>query len=162
MEAMAPLGEQEIYNMNGLMPLNGLGLLHMNGQLPQLVKQSELKVVNGSGGATAVTGSGGIATSSQAAVNGTETAPSTTQAGQGAPNPSSGRSTPNGNDPSAAKLFVGGLSWQTSTEKLRQYFSMFGTVTDVLIMKDPITQVSLPSLFPSFILHPRVVYNCPS
>lgn len=142
MEAMAPLGEQEIYNMNGLMPLNGLGLLHMNGQLPQLVKQSELKVVNGSGGATAVAGSGGIATSSQAAVNGTETAPSTTQAGQGPPNPSSGRSTPNGNDPSAAKLFVGGLSWQTSTEKLRQYFSMFGTVTDVLIMKDPITQRS--------------------
>ena len=146
MEAMAPLGEQEIYNMNGLMPLNGLGLLHMNGQLPQLVKQSELKVVNGTTGSGA--GGGGIAaTSSQAAVNGTETAPSTTQAGQVAANPSSGRSTPNGNDPSAAKLFVGGLSWQTSTEKLRQYFSMFGTVTDVLIMKDPITQVSICSIF---------------
>lgn len=26
-------------------------------------------------------------------------------------------------------------------DKLREYFGMFGTVTDVLIMKDPITQV---------------------
>lgn len=53
---------------------------------------------------------------------------------------SSGRSTPN-NDMAPGKLFVGGLSWQTSSEKLREYFGMFGTVTDVLIMKDPITQV---------------------
>ena len=56
---------------------------------------------------------------------------------------SSGRSTPNNNDlSSSAKLFVGGLSWTTSSEKLRQYFSMFGNVTDVLIMRDPLTQVS--------------------
>lgn len=53
---------------------------------------------------------------------------------------SSGRSSPN-EDPAAAKLFVGGLSWQTSPEKLKEYFGMFGTVTDVLIMKDPLTQV---------------------
>jgi hypothetical protein len=45
------------------------------------------------------------------------------------------------NDTAPGKLFVGGLSWQTSSEKLREYFGMFGTVTDVLIMKDPITQV---------------------
>lgn len=56
---------------------------------------------------------------------------------------SSGRSTPNGGDPAPGKLFVGGLSWQTSSEKLREYFNMFGTVTDVLIMKDPMTQVGL-------------------
>ncbi|KAK2581564.1 hypothetical protein KPH14_002074 [Odynerus spinipes] len=55
---------------------------------------------------------------------------------------SSGRSTPNGGDPAPGKLFVGGLSWQTSSEKLREYFGMFGTVTDVLIMKDPVTQRS--------------------
>ncbi|XP_018324886.1 RNA-binding protein Musashi homolog 2-like isoform X3 [Agrilus planipennis] len=56
---------------------------------------------------------------------------------------SSGRSTPNNsNDPAPGKLFVGGLSWQTSCEKLREYFGMFGNVTDVLIMKDPITQRS--------------------
>ncbi len=42
------------------------------------------------------------------------------------------------------KLFVGGLSWQTTPEKLRDYFSQFGTVTDVLVMKDPITQVRSP------------------
>lgn len=56
---------------------------------------------------------------------------------------SSGRSTPNNsNDPAPGKLFVGGLSWQTSCEKLREYFGMFGNVTDVLIMKDPVTQRS--------------------
>nr|XP_018900725.1 PREDICTED: RNA-binding protein Musashi homolog 2-like [Bemisia tabaci]XP_018900726.1 PREDICTED: RNA-binding protein Musashi homolog 2-like [Bemisia tabaci]XP_018900727.1 PREDICTED: RNA-binding protein Musashi homolog 2-like [Bemisia tabaci]XP_018900728.1 PREDICTED: RNA-binding protein Musashi homolog 2-like [Bemisia tabaci]XP_018900729.1 PREDICTED: RNA-binding protein Musashi homolog 2-like [Bemisia tabaci]XP_018900730.1 PREDICTED: RNA-binding protein Musashi homolog 2-like [Bemisia tabaci] len=55
---------------------------------------------------------------------------------------SSGRSTPNSNDPASAKLFVGGLSWLTTSDKLRQYFGMFGTVTDVLIMKDPVTQRS--------------------
>lgn len=55
---------------------------------------------------------------------------------------SSGRSTPNNSgDPAPGKLFVGGLSWQTSSEKLREYFGMFGNVTDVLIMKDPVTQV---------------------
>ncbi len=57
---------------------------------------------------------------------------------------SSGRSTPTNNDlSSSAKLFVGGLSWTTSSEKLRQYFSMFGNVTDVLIMRDPLTQVGI-------------------
>ena len=55
---------------------------------------------------------------------------------------SSGRSTPN-SDSAPGKLFVGGLSWQTSQEKLREYFGQFGSVTDVLVMKDPITQVSL-------------------
>lgn len=61
---------------------------------------------------------------------------------------SSGRSTPNtGTDPAPGKLFVGGLSWQTSSEKLREYFGMFGNVTDVLIMKDPVTQVSLIEIF---------------
>lgn len=55
---------------------------------------------------------------------------------------SSGRSTPNNTDSAPGKLFVGGLSWQTSSEKLKEYFGMFGNVTDVLIMKDPVTQVS--------------------
>ena len=53
---------------------------------------------------------------------------------------SSGRSTPN-SDSAPGKLFVGGLSWQTNQERLREYFGQFGTVTDVLVMKDPITQV---------------------
>jgi len=54
---------------------------------------------------------------------------------------SSGRSTPN-SDSAPGKLFVGGLSWQTSQDKLREYFGQFGNVTDVLVMKDPITQRS--------------------
>merc|ERR1719481_2501438 len=45
-------------------------------------------------------------------------------------------------DLSPGKLFVGGLSWLTSEEKLREYFNQFGQVEDVLIMKDPITQRS--------------------
>ncbi len=64
----------------------------------------------------------------------------------GSQNGSSGRSTPSGSsssaDSSPGKLFVGGLSWQTTPEKLREYFGQFGTVTDVLVMKDPVTQVS--------------------
>ena len=55
---------------------------------------------------------------------------------------SSGRSTPN-SDSAPGKLFVGGLSWQTTPEKLREYFGQFGNVTDVLVMKDPITQVNI-------------------
>merc|ERR1711878_132125 len=51
----------------------------------------------------------------------------------------SGRSTPS-SDSAPGKLFVGGLSWQTTPEKLREYFGQFGTVTDVLVMKDPVTQ----------------------
>lgn len=54
---------------------------------------------------------------------------------------SSGRSTPNNAESAPGKLFVGGLSWQTSADKLKEYFGMFGNVTDVLIMKDPVTQV---------------------
>merc|ERR550519_1691277 len=54
---------------------------------------------------------------------------------------SSGRSTPS-SDSAPGKLFVGGLSWQTSQDKLREYFGQFGNVTDVLVMKDPITQRS--------------------
>lgn len=56
---------------------------------------------------------------------------------------SSGRSTPNNTDSAPGKLFVGGLSWQTSADKLKEYFGMFGNVTDVLIMKDPVTQVGI-------------------
>jgi len=49
----------------------------------------------------------------------------------------------------AGKLFVGGLSWQTTLEKLREYFGQFGSVTDVLVMKDPVTQVRISLFFQS-------------
>ena len=38
------------------------------------------------------------------------------------------------------KLFVGGLSWQTTVEKLKEYFGQFGDITDVYLVKDPLTQ----------------------
>jgi len=44
------------------------------------------------------------------------------------------------NDP--GKMFIGGLSWQTSAEGLREYFSKFGDVTEVMVMKDPTTRRS--------------------
>ena len=66
---------------------------------------------------------------------------STGDISQGSQGDSSGRSTPN-SDSAPGKLFVGGLSWQTNQDKLREYFGQFGNVTDVLVMKDPITQVS--------------------
>ncbi|XP_041977528.1 RNA-binding protein Musashi homolog Rbp6 isoform X3 [Aricia agestis] len=44
------------------------------------------------------------------------------------------------NDP--GKMFVGGLSWQTSPESLRDYFNKFGEITEVMVMKDPTTRRS--------------------
>lgn len=88
-----------------------------------------------------------------AAVNGAQAAAAaitnvTTNGTTNSLSSSSGWSTPNNTtDPAPGKLFVGGLSWQTSSEKLKEYFNMFGTVTDVLIMKDPVTQVSLKILY---------------
>ncbi|XP_063703021.1 RNA-binding protein Musashi homolog Rbp6 isoform X3 [Culicoides brevitarsis] len=47
------------------------------------------------------------------------------------------------NDP--GKMFIGGLSWQTSPESLRDYFSKFGEITEVMVMKDPTTRRSSSS-----------------
>jgi RNA-binding protein Musashi len=69
------------------------------------------------------------------------TSPNSGQGELGSQGESSGRSTPS-SDSAPGKLFVGGLSWQTSQDKLREYFGQFGNVTDVLVMKDPITQRS--------------------
>ena len=91
----------------------------------------------GSNGPTGPTGPTGASTNSSNCNNDTSS--------HGGSN-NSGRSTPsNASDNSPGKLFVGGLSWQTTQEKLRDYFSQFGTVTDVLVMKDPVTQVSQPA-----------------
>nr|XP_046920576.1 RNA-binding protein Musashi homolog Rbp6-like isoform X3 [Dermatophagoides farinae] len=40
------------------------------------------------------------------------------------------------------KMFIGGLSWQTAPEGLREYFSKFGDITEVMVMKDPTTRRS--------------------
>lgn len=44
------------------------------------------------------------------------------------------------NDP--GKMFIGGLSWQTSPESIREYFSAFGELAEVMVMKDPATRRS--------------------
>lgn len=43
---------------------------------------------------------------------------------------------------SRRKMFVGGLSWQTSPEGLRDYFGKFGDISEVMIMNDPATRRS--------------------
>uniref|UniRef100_A0A669PJF9 RNA-binding protein Musashi homolog 1 n=1 Tax=Phasianus colchicus TaxID=9054 RepID=A0A669PJF9_PHACC len=39
-------------------------------------------------------------------------------------------------------MFIGGLSWQTTQEGLREYFSQFGEVKECLVMRDPLTKRS--------------------
>ena len=40
------------------------------------------------------------------------------------------------------KLFVGGLSWSTSPERLQEYFSQYGEVREALVLNDPVTKRS--------------------
>lgn len=44
------------------------------------------------------------------------------------------------NDP--GKMFIGGLSWQTTPEGLKEYFGKFGEISEVMVMKDPTTRRS--------------------
>lgn len=37
------------------------------------------------------------------------------------------------------KIFVGGISFQTTADKLRSYFAPYGTILDVMVLKDPNT-----------------------
>lgn len=50
--------------------------------------------------------------------------------------------TPNGDNAKPTKMFVGGLNWQTSSEKLGEYFGQFGEVIECNIMRDPSTRRS--------------------
>ncbi|KAI6241623.1 hypothetical protein M3Y99_00322900 [Aphelenchoides fujianensis] len=38
------------------------------------------------------------------------------------------------------KMFIGGLSWNTTAEGLRDYFSKFGEVNECMVMRDPATK----------------------
>lgn len=51
-----------------------------------------------------------------------------------------GSSDNHSNDP--GKMFVGGLSWQTTEDGLKDYFSKFGEVAEVMVMRDPTTRHS--------------------
>ena len=44
------------------------------------------------------------------------------------------------NDP--GKMFVGGLSWSTTEERMKEYFSQFGEVLECCIMQDPMSKRS--------------------
>ncbi|CAM9401905.1 unnamed protein product, partial [Hapterophycus canaliculatus] len=37
------------------------------------------------------------------------------------------------------KLFIGGISWQTTEEGLRHHFGKYGTLADIALMKDKYT-----------------------
>ena len=65
------------------------------------------------------------------------------------------------NDP--GKMFIGGLSWQTTPESIREYFSTFGELAEVMVMKDPATRRSRGFGFVTFTDHLAVdkVLKCP-
>ena len=39
-------------------------------------------------------------------------------------------------------MFVGGLSWQTTEDTMREYFTKFGPVVEAMVMRDPATKHS--------------------
>uniref|UniRef100_A0A8C4R9R2 Heterogeneous nuclear ribonucleoprotein A0 n=1 Tax=Eptatretus burgeri TaxID=7764 RepID=A0A8C4R9R2_EPTBU len=45
-------------------------------------------------------------------------------------------------DEQLRKLFVGGLSFETTDESMRQYFEQWGTLTDCVVMRDPLLKRS--------------------
>ncbi|KAL3089523.1 hypothetical protein niasHS_006907 [Heterodera schachtii] len=52
----------------------------------------------------------------------------------------SGESDAGGQQNEPGKMFIGGLSWQTSAEGLRDYFCKFGEVNECMVMRDPTTK----------------------
>ncbi|KAL2650965.1 hypothetical protein R1flu_019093 [Riccia fluitans] len=50
---------------------------------------------------------------------------------KGSPDASTGKSSSTG-----GKIFIGGLSWDTSTDNLTSHFKKYGEITDAVIMKD--------------------------
>uniref|UniRef100_A0A1J3EFC7 Heterogeneous nuclear ribonucleoprotein 1 n=1 Tax=Noccaea caerulescens TaxID=107243 RepID=A0A1J3EFC7_NOCCA len=40
----------------------------------------------------------------------------------------------------SCKLFIGGISWETSGDRLREYFQNYGEVLQLVIMKDRVTE----------------------
>ncbi|XP_060613061.1 RNA-binding protein Musashi homolog 2 isoform X13 [Anolis sagrei] len=49
---------------------------------------------------------------------------------------------PNDSQHDPGKMFIGGLSWQTSPDNLRDYFSKFGDIRECMVMRDPTTKRS--------------------
>jgi len=42
-------------------------------------------------------------------------------------------------DSEHCKIFIGGISWETSEERLRDYFNKYGEVVETIIMKYRLT-----------------------
>ncbi|KAJ0606246.1 putative RNA recognition motif domain, nucleotide-binding alpha-beta plait domain superfamily [Helianthus annuus] len=42
-------------------------------------------------------------------------------------------------DSDQGKLFIGGISWETSEDKLKEYFSVYGDILQAVVMRDKIT-----------------------
>lgn len=42
-------------------------------------------------------------------------------------------------DSDQGKLFIGGISWETTEEKLKDYFEAYGAVLQTVIMRDKLT-----------------------
>ena len=42
-------------------------------------------------------------------------------------------------DSDQGKLFIGGISWETSEDKLREYFGQYSDVLQAVIMRDKVT-----------------------
>lgn len=42
-------------------------------------------------------------------------------------------------DSEQGKIFVGGISWETSEERLKDYFSKYGSIAETVIVKDRAT-----------------------
>nr|BAL68142.1 RNA-binding protein Musashi homolog 1 L+35bp [Danio rerio] len=49
------------------------------------------------------------------------------------------------------KMFIGGLSWQTTQEGLKDYFCKFGEVKESMVMRDPVTKRSRGFGFVTFV-----------
>ncbi|KAM7399915.1 hypothetical protein PAMP_019151 [Pampus punctatissimus] len=50
--------------------------------------------------------------------------------------------TPSDPQHNPGKMFIGGLSWQTSPDSLRDYFNTFGEIRECMVMRDPTTKRS--------------------
>uniref|UniRef100_A0A673JLM6 RNA-binding protein Musashi homolog 2 n=1 Tax=Sinocyclocheilus rhinocerous TaxID=307959 RepID=A0A673JLM6_9TELE len=58
---------------------------------------------------------------------------------------------PNDSQHDPGKMFIGGLSWQTSPDSLRDYFSKFGEIRECMVMRDPTTKRSRGFGFVTFV-----------